>query len=375
MIRTLSRNIIFLHGLSGSGKGELQRQLMDFHEQRGYHSVYMSAGDIVRRSLTDTHIRQTSLSGSFFDSLEPIQGGLRELTGEFAETLASTEGRTILIIDGVVRKSNFEKSDGTVIPSQLQQLATIMDDAFSGKVHELPELYTYIPEYRYSPHNAGRVELALKNSNHIVLDVLPEDAEKQMSTRAERELSRIAERLDDLGDGDIITADIIAEVGSLTQALALIAGENVDPQISEFLMEVKKSLGRLAGIEDLSSLANLFSGLGIETNIREDDVSPNGRASRIGNFYQKGSIDGDKGFTLGPIAQVLVQDLNFGFNNDTGFVSLAPNCRVIINGESRGVSLSDLQEQGRQLAQDVFLNLEREMTLGEGMRNRNTEQI
>lgn len=390
MITDLKNFIIFLHGLSGSGKGEAQRQLVERFKPNGYEVIYGSSGDLLRASFSIPFIRERLLKGYYFDTLEPIMPGLENTFKDFIEKWVESHGKTILILDGVIRRSDFVNSEGKDIPSQVEQIARGVNNVINKLSQNDPSIYECFPEYRYDLNEASqvrRIENLLKGSTHIVVDIRPQDAENQMKTRAIGEIASIKSQLKEIRISRIISDDMITEIQRHTEAIEAIvhnetilkresiiynsdvssddvsrASSNIDMDIE--LNKIKFQMAQMAGIGgESTSLASIYSKLNIKTAIREDDITANGRKNRIKNFVNE-KIEGtiityEPGFAT--IA--LSRDLGFRLTNEVTFQPTLPNLYVIENGQSRGITLAEFKNRTSSLAEHLYTQTEKERTL------------
>ncbi|MEK7451204.1 MAG: hypothetical protein AAB662_04685 [Patescibacteria group bacterium] len=390
MITDLRNSIIFLHGLSGSGKGEAQRQLVEKFKPNGYEVIYGSSGDLLRASFSIPFIRERLLKGYYFDTLEPIMPGLENIFKDFICKWVESHGKTILILDGVIRRSDFVNSEGKKIPSQVEQIARGVNNVINTLSQGNPSIRKAFPEYRYDLDEASQVkkiEDLLKGSTHIVVDIRPQDAENQMKTRAIREIASIKSQLEEMRISKITSDDIITEIQRQTEVIEAIvqnqtivnresiiynrdvasddvekASSNIDMNIK--LNEVKSQMAQMAGIEgESTTLASIYGKFKIKTAIREDDITVNGRKNRIKNFVNE-KIEGtttthEPGFA----AIALSRDLGFRLTDDVTFQSTLPNLHVVENGQSRGVTLAEFKNRASSLAEHLYVQIEKERTV------------
>ena len=381
MLKDISKNIIFLHGLSGSGKGEIQRQLTSRFETQGYKTIYGSSGELLRAGFANPFIRERLLKGYYFDTLEPIVPGLENIFMDFLSNWNSSKGKTVLILDGVIRRTDFVNGEGAQIPSQVKQLAVILDRVAQGLVDNYPELLEKLPEYKAGLNDEERVNMVqdvLKGANHIVTDLRPEDAERQMKSRALKEVRNIiatdgqqnvlppaAKEDTELllrlietgqtseGEGTVMTSDTPFEVAQ--------------PSPEDELKRIKSNLAEAGSIEgETVTLADVYKHFGIDTAIREDDITINGRRNRVKNFVLEKEEGGTIVYESGFASQALAKDLGFKLSPEVSFESTSPNCFVIQNGESQGVSLETFRNRAGSVADSIYSALEGGATPIEG---------
>lgn len=398
MVSDLKNNIIFLHGLSGSGKGEIQRQITEKYETNGYEVIYGSSGDLLRAGFSDPFIRTRLLSGYYFDTLEPIVPGLEGIFKDFIETWRVKDKKAILILDGVIRRTDFVNAEGRKIPTQIEQVAQCLNKVLMHLVQEDKSTLQDFPEYAHQEDEEVRVyraEEVLKAAFHLITDVRPQDAEAQMKARAVKEVQSIKKQLIELYQRGSLPESLAKDIATQTARVEEIVNGDFsqprdkivyDPNLSEglgmqpitvdlniALNEAKNELARIAGVEgDSARLASIYKTFGINTVIREDDITPLGRANRVNNFARQTSEGGSTTYEPGFAAIALTKDLGFNLSQDITFESASPNCHVIENGHSRGVTLEDFRGKSRILAEQLFIQTEKERLISregtEGMR-------
>lgn len=115
--------LIFLHGPSGSGKGELARVLISNLELQGYQVFYGASGDFFRAAMANNpQLASEMNSGKYIDSLYSIKDEIKKIVTEWQVT----GDKGVLILDGVIRRIAFDN-----IPHQIDQMAE-----FLGMTHE-----------------------------------------------------------------------------------------------------------------------------------------------------------------------------------------------------------------------------------------------
>lgn len=111
--------LIFIHGPSGSGKGELAKILISNLELHGYKVFYGASGDFFRAAMANNpQLASEMNSGKYIDSLYGIAPEIKKLATKWKE--AGEKG--ILILDGVIRRLAFDN-----YPSQLDQIAEFLE--------------------------------------------------------------------------------------------------------------------------------------------------------------------------------------------------------------------------------------------------------
>src|SRR5260221_6644161 len=117
-LELISSHTIFLHGLSGAGKSVLQKALEEKLSQSGFQPLYLSSGDCFRAlAELDPELAKKMSQGSFIQTLEGTMPLLKKTINKFLDDLENNEQKPVLILDGILRISEFEY-DGNMIPSQ-----------------------------------------------------------------------------------------------------------------------------------------------------------------------------------------------------------------------------------------------------------------
>lgn len=228
--------------------------------------------------------------------------------------------------------------------------------------------------------------MVLRDATHIITDVHPEDAENQMKARASKEVQSIKMQLVDLSIQGSVPEDIARIITMQTQTIEEIIEGNYSPPREEIiynpnlseeertkpitvdlnvaLRHAKNELAKIAGVEgESTTLSSIYRILGVATSIREDDITPLGRSNRINNFARRTTEGSMTFYEPGFAAIALTEDLGFNLTSDITFESTSPNCHVIENGQSRGVTLEDFRAKSHMLARELFLQTEKERLL------------
>jgi adenylate kinase family enzyme len=96
-------NPIFVHGPSGSGKGELAKVLISSFELLNYQVFYGASGDFFRNAMAKNPTLAIEMaSGKYIDSLYPIRSEIEALAYKWR--MAKDGG--VMILDGVIRRGN-----------------------------------------------------------------------------------------------------------------------------------------------------------------------------------------------------------------------------------------------------------------------------
>lgn len=388
MIADLKNSIVFLHGLSGSGKGEIQRQITDAYHSGGYEVIYGSSGDLLRAGFADPYISTRLLKGYYFDTLEPIIPGLEAIFRKYITEWRENDKKVLLILDGVIRRTDFINAEGKQIPTQVDQLAQCLDNVLLTLTKDDPSLLEYFPEYSGQINPDERVHktaFALRGATHIITDIRPEDAENQMKARAGKEVRSIRTQIAELSSQGLLSEDKLDTVTIQTETIEEIINGNYplskdkiiyndDLSQEEQLMpttvdlnvalnKAKNELAKSAGVQGESvTLSTIYKTLGIKTAIREDDITPMGRRNRINNFARQTPEGSATAYEPG-FAAVALAELGFELTSDISFKPISPNCYVVENGQSRGITLDEFRNQTSVLAKDLYLHTETERLL------------
>lgn len=395
MITDLRNSIIFLHGLSGSGKGEIQRKLAEQYSFHGYDTVYVSSGALFRAALSNPVIAEQVRRGYFFDTLDAIMPGIEGTFEHFVKRWAESEGKAVMILDGIIRRGSFVNKDGVAIPSQIEQISLGVHNVIKKLVSENKDFVKHFPEYD-TPNNESEEKLIvgakqmLREATHIVADVLPEDAEIQMKKRADKEIASIKIQLRDRVLQRQLSTDKMQEmVRYIARLQAVLHGgikkegdglvyipraewnnpinKDLYPLAGSEVKQIREAIARTAGLEDLAPLTASLESIGVFTELRDDDISPIGRRTRIDNYIKTEEKEGKRLFEAGFATQALCEDLGFQFTPDGSFRSEARNCIAVTNGQSRGIGLEQFQTKCEFMAVRLYGETEsrRELVFGE----------
>lgn len=361
MISDLKDSVIFLHGLSGSGKGEVHRKLAEKYSSEGYSVTYLSSGALFRAAFSDPVIAAQVRSGYFLDTLGAIMPGIKEAFRHFLGQWKESNGKSIIILDGLVRRGTYINKEGSQVPSQLRQIA----DGISEVVGQ------YLDE-DVEDDVAGGLERMLAYAKHIVVNISPEDAEAQTVHRGLKEIDSIRVQLaDKYSNGQIDDEKSQMIKNYIDKFETVLKSETQKEDQVSVAAEVKgtrENLAKNLGMEDSASIADSLREVGLFTELREDDVSPIGRKSRIDNYVKK-TEDGQEVVYEAGFATKALEDLGFNFSSDGSFKSEAKNCIVLDNGKKRNVDLARFRENCELLASGLY----RETEIGRELMSSNTE--
>lgn len=383
MISDLSNFVIFLHGLSGSGKGVINSLLLDEYQKRGYKVFYGSSGELFRAALHNPRIAEQVNQGIFLYTLGAVIPGLNDLFREFIASWVLTEYRQVLILDGFIRRTEFTTNEGDLIKSQLEQICIGFDEVLSelSRTDE-PGVLALFPEYRNKGNTIHHLVSAMKQATHLLTSINPEDAETQMRLRSVKELESIQSQLEQqFVNGKITSAHKKVITNHLEKFYAILSGgisyrngeeiwlprnewgfrlhPNEYPKVVQLVKELKSSLATELGLDPDLSFAQLFKALGISTELREDDIPDLGRKKRIENYianYITRLLTPDLDSNLyqpGFATIALTKEFNFVFHRNGDFSSTNKNCVVIHNGKSKGIDLQKFKESVYPIVKDI----------------------
>lgn len=394
MVNNLKNSIIFLHGLSGSGKGEIQRKLAEQYSSNGYSVVYISSGALFRAALSDPVIAEQVRRGYFLDTLGAIMPGIETAFEHFVKKWVESGGRSVMILDGVIRRGAFVNKDGVVIPSQIEQISLGVQHVIEKLVSENKDVVGYFPEYETSDNGYEKefivdTKQMLKDATHIVADVLPQDAEAQMRRRADKEIASIRRQLQDRVLQRQLDADKMQKMaGYISRLEAILHGgikkegngftyipriewnDHIDkdlyPLAAVEVKQIREAIACGAGLESSAPMTASLESMGVFTDLRDDDISPIGRKTRIDNYIKVEKQEDRQLFKAGFATQALCEDLGFQFTPDGSFHSEARNCIVVTNGQGKGIGLEEFQTKCEFMATQLYRETEskREVIFG-----------
>ncbi|PJC54444.1 MAG: hypothetical protein CO028_02380 [Candidatus Levybacteria bacterium CG_4_9_14_0_2_um_filter_35_21] len=407
MITDLKNSIVFLHGLSGSGKGEIQRKLAEQYSSHGYDTVYVSSGALFRAALSNPVIAEQVRRGYFLDTLGAIMPGIESTFEHFVKRWVESDGKAVMILDGVIRRGAFINKDGVAISSQIEQISLGVHNVIKKLVSENRALVKHFPEYDISNNRSDEELIAgakqmMKEATHIVADVLPEDAEAQMKRRADKEIYSIRGQLQDRVLERQLDADKMQEMESYIFRLeAVLHGgikkegdglayvsrtewndsmdKDLYPLAASEVRQIREDIARTVGLENSAPLTSSLESIGVFTELRDDDISPIGRRARIDNYIITEEKEGRRLFEAGFATQALSKDLGFQFTPDGSFRSETRNCIAVTNGQSKGIGLVQFQTKCEFMAARLYGETEsrREIIFGgkEGQRINREQEI
>ncbi len=317
----ISSNLFFLYGYSGSGKSSLGRELQIVFKDRGYQVLSLSSGDLFRSAMADPVIAEQMKAGQFIESLDAIQPQIKAAFAKFFRLFEETDGQIVMILDGLIRRSGFTNAEGTWIPSQVDQVASALRWAVTEQ------------EQAISSAAARRI---IEYSRHILVDLTPQDAERQLKARTNRALDVVYSQLKQREASHGLSREWRATFDYIHYFFA----NNLDLGAEE-----------KAAVAELQRLIDEYH---IETELRLENLDPAGRRKLLSNFLGR---DAEGGLVPGPGAEALINDLGFQLTPWGELTTARENAVRIPNGESRGytfeVFLDHCRREGALLAQET----------------------
>ncbi len=356
MLGDLKHFVIFLHGLSGSGKGVIHKILVEEFKAKGYQAFYASSGDLFRAALSDPTIAAQMNQGLFINTLGAVIPGLEKLFAEFIREWDQSGCRRIIIIDGFIRRTNFVTESGEAIPSQLEQISEGVDHVLRQLASESAMFLNRFPEFQdKNADTLETIEETLRNATHILTSIAPQDAEAQIVFRSQKDFGSIRRQLHERVEAGRISSQQLQVLENGVDKLeAMLSGEPLDPKDYAagvaVVKELQQTMAAQLGLKGSPPFSQIFESMGIATELRADDITAQGRKTRVANYIANYLTDGAKSGTAEPVWQpgfateALTKDFKFAFRPDGTYVSEAENCIVIPNGKSRGIDLSAFQK-------------------------------
>ncbi len=230
-LSVITRGLIFLHGLSGAGKGELKNKIEEAANKDGVKVFYLASGDCFRAikkkvdkyrsegresDLTPDEIKTVDLmlAGKQIPDLSGISDPVVEVVTKYIDAILKGE-KAVIIFDGLLRNGEDvylenEGSEPIRIPSQVLQVAEMVARALKlyfvddeGKVKdEVMHLISngsldqqFVVEFLQKADHEfknlqdadelGKIAQSLRyDSTHALVDVKEEDAEILMRFRS-----------------------------------------------------------------------------------------------------------------------------------------------------------------------------------------------
>ncbi|MFI5240916.1 MAG: hypothetical protein ACHQUA_00605 [Microgenomates group bacterium] len=236
----MAQGFVFLHGLSGAGKGELKAKILEAAEKEEVRVFDLASGDCFRA--IDKKIKDYTKAGNFdllneeekavarqmaegkqIPGLQTIAPPVIDTILEYVDVVVNG-GKAILILDGFLRNGediykDKPESEATRLPSQILQVGEMLsralktyfygDEGDEYKNKRRDELiakgivdmnfvidcgdkeYVDYKEVSDQGYLAEVVDGLRKDSEHAIVDVLPEDAEALMRFRSALALRKL----------------------------------------------------------------------------------------------------------------------------------------------------------------------------------------
>lgn len=433
-LKTFTQGLIFLHGLSGAGKGELKSRIEKVAQENGTKFFYLASGDCFRAidkkitlSKTDSEnyklndeekaVAQQMAEGKQIPGLQTIAPPVIDMLLEYIDAISHGE-KAIMVFDGFLRNGEDIFKDGGEeirLPSQILQVGEMIARSL--------KTYFYTTEYdRKMTHNLierGQMDMAFvadlvlkddvnykevvdenflgdvvesirKDSNHAIVDVLPEDAEILMRYRSAKAIKGLLISLHDRSLTDDKVAKVCQDLlqmyklqtGRITmnegkiQLLSFKSEDNsfkpfgvgkkfaalVDEKLAEISTSICSHLevdlldkkGKPKQIKDV--LKDLKQELSISDDIelpRADDLPHLTRITRINEYFdkaKKGIIEGELGIHIN-----YYEEDKKRVDLDHTLSRVSPErVKVIVNGPTRGIGYDQYINDASKASLDLY---------------------
>lgn len=413
-LKDIISRLIFEHGLSGSGKGELQAAIQNQGRQHDVEVLALSSGDEFRarieqiraidplqRTPEEEALAGLLNKGIFVPTLDLVRPALTKKLTEFIYALADGKQAT-LVLDGFLRMGRYEtvfEDEKRLVPSQVVQVAAALDSAIrladiaGVNFEDLDDVLGGDEVDLWEVENESRLtqiaEEISRTATHLIVNIPEKDAEALMRFRALKEMRKVYNGI--VGDGGRVFSDDLAhaisalrktihlESGNFTVVEGVASplletesdikpahsselegftseeGQAVDLTIKRICAEVAERFGIEQKVSTLVSqivaLAQKDLGLTIEAGpLRDDDIWFKYRDKRIVSFRD------------GTILPVLVSDLGLELTpSPDGRMEIPKppeNVLVLDNGPSLGFDYPALQRGAESVALRVLMRLE-----------------
>ncbi|HKC04513.1 MAG TPA: hypothetical protein VKC54_01440 [Patescibacteria group bacterium] len=402
-LQDAAQGVIFLHGISGGGKGEVSKEIKNLCDHHKIKFFYAASGDFFREviktkeedlTLQMREIKRMMLAGDYIPTLVGISPPMENIFKDYFSAALNGE-KAVLVMDGFLRIGEFEYQN-KAIPSQVDQVAEaakrglkqalLSDYSLQLKFAEKnPELFIEImgrQNFEYVEVSKDRLagsftKTMIVDANHVVIQIPPEDGNNLMKFRFQKALQKISAELNmTIMDGNQIPENqvnntfgllkkaILIQSGRFsTQDGGLLIDENLrdrsfdiltseetelaGKELSKSISEINENLGFAAKkpdsfpelVKSLLTDNGLSFGLG---DLREDDQRPESRKKRLAEFADKAK------------SQIVENELGVRYN---GYVildeSLRPNVKRVENGPSLGVTYPQLVDNAHKIAEKL----------------------
>jgi hypothetical protein len=368
MLNSLSRSITTLNGVSGAGKGEIFKKIKEGAEAAELKVHYIGSGDLFR---LQQEMAIQLRTGYYPNTLDAIRDAFKLKFKEFLEDFINTNGKAILITDGLIRRGAHDLIDSKLnktvhIVHQVDQVAIMMKEVFEEKAAVDPRVGEMFPELKRWQKNEPLLEELFKNTlkraNHVMVDIYPEDALELLENRARKELARIESQDKSnltLGHCASLKRILNGELwfGEEKQWRSVKDAEGTIPaaycsRLNDMVEVVRKDLAvRVANLGENASLMESFAKLGIKTDIRNDDVSPAGRIKRVENNY----VQTEGGKYAAGFAVESWRKLGVWYDSEEGRLrQLSVSVVIVENGKSKDVSFDELKNKAKSVGEGLI---------------------
>lgn len=324
--------IVFVHGPSGGGKGVFVNEATKIYENQEYRVTSRATGDMFREAKNQA-VKETMEGGRFVNNLDLIIPKFKDAYREYLLNEKANEGKAVLFLDGFIRLSEMGEGEARV-PSQIEQIAKAILEVRkeSGEEQDL---------------TLEMVVQELRDADHVLIDVAPEDAVAQIEIRAKGEIAKIRDQMFKLWQLSLLPLERYCFATVLTNKIQDWIEEGGDAEeikrIASEVAELKKEMAREFGLNGENVFADFYAEIGVKTSIREDDFSQQSREGRVWKYVNMEGKPGEAG-------EALSKDVGYRFNEETRrFESQGPNQIVISNGKSRNVGLQAFCDSCKQV--------------------------
>lgn len=248
-LREIIRRLIFEHGLSGSGKGELQSEIQKQGEEFGVKVTTLSSGDAFRatkdqiraidplqRTAEEEALANILNKGIIVPTLDLVRPALTQKLVEFIIGLAENENR-VLVLDGFLRMGKYEtkfQEEMRTVPSQILQVAAALDSAIrlaaAAGVQFDDGLDAFLVgddidlwEVEEEERLAEIAQEISRTATHLIANIPEKDAEALMRYRSLKEMRKLYQAIIE-GGNRVYSDDLSWTLSAVNKIIHLEAG-------------------------------------------------------------------------------------------------------------------------------------------------------